>query len=578
MDFVEHLRSSIDIVQVIGERVRLRRASAGRYTGLCPFHQEKTPSFSVNSTVQRYYCFGCHASGDLFQFVMEYENLTFPEALKHLADGHGIPMPARKEHSDPAARQRSAIYEMHEFAAKVFQANLQGPAGADARSYLARRGVAPELAEQFVIGFSERSGQALFRKLQQQGFSSDHIEASGLVNRREDGSFYDRFRGRLMFPICNEQGTPIAFGGRALSDEDQPKYMNSPETPIYRKSYVLYNLHRAKQSIRKHECAVLVEGYMDVIGVHGAGIGEVVASCGTALTAAQVQAIHRNSDRIVVNFDPDAAGVKAAEKSIEMLLEEGMHVRMLELDGGLDPDEYVKKFGPDAYRAKLQKAPGYFSWLAERARKRFDMRTAEGRMEGLKFLLPSIQRIGDRLERAAVANEVADYLGIERGLVLDEFRKIATNRRNGQPKAGERERSLPPSERVLVRSLVSSHAVRQRLLPRLQSCAVLERFRCRPILDVMFALYAGEPEFSFADLEGRLEQNEKYLLAAAVFADNSDEVFTLEQAAAYLGVLETDEKHAQVSSLRVRLKEAERGGDMAEAFRLMQQMDEVQKG
>ncbi len=253
-------------------------------------------------------------------------------------------------------------------------------------------------------------------------FTPEQREQSGLVMKRQESSgFFDRFRGRLMFPIHNESGKVIGFGGRALRSGDEPKYLNSPETPLYRKSYVLYNLHRAKDAIRKSDYAVLVEGYMDVIGVYSAGVRNVVASCGTALTNTQVRALKRHSGRIVVNFDPDAAGANAAERSIQMLLDEGFQVRVLELEGDLDPDEYVKQHGAETYRARLEKAPSYFHWLADRARKKFDMRTVEGRMQGFKFVAPAIQRIADRLERFAVANDVANYLGVDEKLVRDHF-------------------------------------------------------------------------------------------------------------------------------------------------------------
>ena len=289
MDFVEQLKASIDIVNVVGEYVRLRKSSSQRYTGLCPFHSEKTPSFSVHAGRQFYYCFGCHAKGDAINFVMEMEHVSFYEALKSLAERNGIPMPKRSQYADEESRLRDALFQMHERALEHFRAQLAGPAGEGARAYLARRGVSPETSERFGLGYSDRSGRALVRMLESQGFGAAQLEASGLVRRRDDGSFYDAFRNRLMFPIHSESGRPIAFGGRALAAEDNPKYLNSPETPIYKKSHVLYNLHRAKEAIRKQDRTILVEGYMDAIGVTAAGFGLVVASCGTALTQPQVQ-------------------------------------------------------------------------------------------------------------------------------------------------------------------------------------------------------------------------------------------------------------------------------------------------
>src|SRR5580700_8978591 len=491
MDFVEQLKSSVDIVKTIqGYGVKLKRTgSAGRYLGLCPFHTEKTPSFNVNATMQRYKCFGCGVGGDVLNFVMELERISFFEALKLLAETNGIPMPKR-EYSDPDSKLRGALFEMHEMAASTFHANLKGPTGTEARNYLAGRGVTPEQIDEFGLGVADPSGQQLLRRLEGR-FAAETLEVSGLAMKRQDGSgYFDRFRGRLMFPIHNESGKAIAFGGRALRSGDEPKYLNSPETPLYRKSYVLYNLHRAKDAIRKSDYAVLVEGYMDVIGVYSAGVRNVVASCGTALTNTQVRALKRHSDRIVVNFDPDAAGANAAERSIQMLLDESLQVRVLELEGDLDPDEYVKQNGPDAYRARLEKAPAYFHWLADRARQKFDMHTVEGRMQAFKFVAPAIQRIADRLERFAVANDVADYLGVDEKLVRDHFSKGTAERR-----VVNRGPEVPPNERLLLNSLLASERARAEVVPALRDMPVVDRFVTKNVLKALFSLYSDGISF-----------------------------------------------------------------------------------
>ncbi len=361
MDFVDHLKSSVDIVRTVGEYVRLRKIGA-RYSGLCPFHTEKTPSFSVNPGLGIFICFGCGKKGDVLTFVQEIEQLTFYETLKLLADRNGLTMPSKRERHDPETDLRAAVYDLHEIAAETFRETLWGDKGGDARDYLRRRGLMQSVAEHFGLGFADRSGQDLMRRVKGR-FSPEQLEASGLFGKREDGTLYDRFRGRLMFPIHNESGKVIAFGGRAMRPDEEPKYLNSPETSIYKKSSVLYNLHRAKQAIRTAERAVLVEGYMDVIGVYAAGVKQVVASCGTALTNNQVRAIKRHSESIVVNFDPDTAGANATEKSIQILLDEGMHVRILELDGGLDPDEFIKNNGAGSILVETRARNRIFSMV-----------------------------------------------------------------------------------------------------------------------------------------------------------------------------------------------------------------------
>jgi DNA primase len=569
MDFAEQVKSSVDIVKTIEHYARLKRGSAGRYVGLCPFHTEKTPSFNVNATLQRYKCWGCGVSGDVLQFVMDMERISFFEALKLLAERNGIAMPQR-EYSDPESRLRGALYEMHEIAARVFQNNLNSAAGAQARQYLASRGVSPEHIAEFGLGLSEASGQQLIRQFEPR-FSAEQLDQSGLVAKRQDSpGYYDRFRGRLMFPIHNPSGKIIAFGGRALRPDDNPKYLNSPETPLYRKSYVLYNLHRAKEAVRTSDYAVLVEGYMDVIGVYSARVHNVVASCGTALTNAQVRLLKGHSQRIVVNFDPDNAGATAAQKSIQMLLDEGLQVRVLALGGGLDPDEFVKTSGAEAYREHLEKAPAYFHWLADRARAKFDLRTVEGRMQGFKFLEPAIQHIPDRIERFAVANDVADYLGLDQKLVREHFSQ-GSKESNTVPRRPE----APPVERLLLHSLLGSQQARSLAIPELRGLPAIDRFVAKEIFQALFSIHSDETPFRFADLEGRLSEAGRDLLSSIIFADEVlEEEKAAEQAMACLRSLKSQDPLSEAASLRARIKAAERAGNLSEAIRLAQELDQ----
>ena len=576
MEFVEQLKGSIDIVQVVGERVRLRKSGMARFSGLCPFHNEKTPSFTVHAGHQFYKCFGCGAAGDVIKFVEEIEGISFYEALKLLAERHGIAMPKRAGYSDPDTRLRAAIFQMHELAAEAFTAHLAGAAGAEARAYLDRRGVSQEAVEQFGLGYADRSGRFLLRLFEQHKFTAEQLEAGGLVIRRQDGGFFDRFRNRLMFPIHNETGKVIAFGGRALAAGDEPKYLNSPETPIYKKSYVLYNLHRAKDGIRKAGRVVLVEGYMDVIGVFSAGVREVVATCGTSLTSQQVQAMRRHAGKIVVNFDPDTAGANAAERSIGMLIEEGMHVRIMELDGGLDPDEYCKERGAEEYGKRLDAAKGYFFWLADRARARFGTGTVEEKIAGLQFLLPAVQRITDKLERVAVANELAGYLGVESNLVLEYFRKAVTERKE-TPTAAPKDPTRP-TEKILLNLLLASPEARVRLLPGLVPLAAWQQFPTRRIFETIFALDAAGDRVAFDTVHARLEEGQRELLeTAAMTGGAEEESYTVEQGEECLRVLERGDIQARAAALKARIRECERSGDAAAAMRLFEELRQLDR-
>ncbi len=563
MDIRDQVRSAVNIVDVVGEHVRLRPSGPSRYMGLCPFHNEKKPSFTVHVVHQFYKCFSCGAGGDVFKFVQETQGISFYEALKVLADRCGIAMPKRGNYSDEDSRRRGAVLRMHELAQENFQANLKSGAGEAARAYLARRGVAAETIERFGLGYSDRSGRALIRVLESQDFSAAQVEESGLVGKRQDGSMYDRFRNRLMFPIHDESGRIIAFGGRALAAEDEPKYLNSPETAIYKKSRVLYNLHRAKEAIRKEDRVILVEGYMDAIGVSAAGFPGVVASCGTSLTSDQIQALTRHSRHMVMNFDPDPAGANATEKRIDALLQEGMQVRILELDGGLDPDEYCKDRGAEAYAEKLRQAKGYFHWLADRARGRFDVHTSEGLVSVLKFLLPAVNRISDRLERVTVANDLAGYIGVDRGLVLDSFRKAVVN---GQEKTFARQKVVVRhDERILLQALLNDEEIRNEVLELLKGIDAARTFPSERIFQAMFALHDGGGRVSFDDLYARLEADDQHLLAEAVL--NSDGQISREEVMAAVASMRRSHNEELRRQLKLQIKEAERAGRWEDALR-----------
>lgn len=571
MDFADQVKGAVDIYGVVQEHVRLRKAGPNSYKGLCPFHNEKTPSFNVNLTHQRYKCFGCGAGGDVFNFVMQIEGLSFYEALKALAERNGIPLPKRSQYADEDSKLRGVIYQIHEIAQEHFRANLQSPAGEAARAYLAKRGLARETIEHFGLGHSAASGRSLQRLLEQRNFPAALIEQSGLVGKREDGSMYDRFRNRLMFPIQDRNGKIIGYGGRALAAEDNPKYLNSPETPIYKKSTVLYNLHRAKEAMRKEDRVILVEGYMDAIGVSAAGFAPVVASCGTALTPQQVQLIKQHTPRIVVNFDPDTAGANAAEKSINMLLESGMEVRILELDGDLDPDEYCRDRGAAAYAERLERAQGYFHWLADRARTKYDIRTTEGQVSVLKFLMPAVQRISDRMERMVIAGELAGYIGVDRGIVFESFKRAVAERQEAK---FERPRvALRHDERMLLNGLLRAGddpEAEDALVGELKSMETIATLPTRHIFQAIFAIYEGGGKVAFDAVHGRLEEADQELLALAVLAEDSE--FSQEEVTAALASMRRSESERKRGDMKRRIKELERAGDWQEAIRMAEEL------
>ncbi|MGB8261386.1 MAG: DNA primase, partial [Terracidiphilus sp.] len=438
-DFAQSVKQQADIVKVIETYIRLRKAGAQNYSGLCPFHKEKSPSFSVHAVRQFYHCFGCGVSGDVFSFVGKIENVGFPEAVRIVAGKCGIPLPKR-EFSSPEeaaeARLRGRLLELHETAAAWFEEQLAGPEGAVAREYLAGRGLTAEGIKAFRIGYAPDGFHALRDRLSGMA-DGEVLRASGLFSSKEhedgtQGPLYDRFRKRVMFPIANESGRVIAFTARTLETGEKagPKYINSPETPLYSKGQVLFNLDKARTAIRKMGYALLVEGQMDCISVFLRGIQNVIATSGTAFTEQQVNLLRRHTTNVLANFDPDAAGANAAEKSIALLTEEGFTIRIVTLDDGLDPDRYIRERGVEAYTAALMAARRQSDYLIERARQAFPGAAPEQKLKAMNFLLPHIRRIPERLVRDQFAMDAAQKLGIDSAVLCEELRQAALKRRD----------------------------------------------------------------------------------------------------------------------------------------------------
>jgi DNA primase len=436
--FIDEVRGAADIVTVISDTVSLRKAG-NAYKGLCPFHGEKTPSFNVMRERGFFHCFGCGVGGDVFKFIELQEKVGFQEAVRHLAGRFGIPIP-ELEGGEPreSAAEREALVKMHEVALAYFREHLASAAGAKWRDYLLNdRGLKQETIDQLQIGWAPPSRDALRQRLLKEGFHSSQLAASGLVSRRDDGSEIDRFRNRLMIPIARDTGTVIAFGGRALEADQQPKYLNSPETPIYTKSRTLYGLNLTKAQVRKGNFALIVEGYFDFAQVHQAGGFPVIATCGTALTSQQAQMLRRFASKAVLCYDADRAGQTAAERSSELLVAEGFDVNVVQLPGGEDPDTFVQKQGREALVAQLKRSRPYLEYLLDRAAAEHDLTRDDSRREFLRRMLGVAARIPDPAARDQFADRLAHKARVTEAVVRAEIRKAA----------GARKTELPP-ERV----------------------------------------------------------------------------------------------------------------------------------
>ena len=549
--FAERVKQQADIVRVIGEYVRLKKTGAN-FTGLCPFHQEKTPSFAVHPVKQIYHCFGCGAGGDVFKFVMEMEKCTFPESIRVVAEKSGIAVPKPRERS-PEERQenqqRSALVEMHREAAAFFARQLhESPEGKVAFAYLEDRGLDREAMARFGLGYACSAGDALLRFLKRK-YPEKLLDSSGLFSRDPSGRLYDRFRRRIVFPISNESGKVIAFGGRAMGD-DMPKYLNSPETPIYSKSNVLYHLDRAKEALRKSDFAVLVEGYMDAIGVARAGVANVVASCGTSLAEPQVKLLGRFTRRVIVNYDPDAAGQAATERSLNLLLEKEFDVRVLALPGAADPDKFIQQQGVEVYKKLLQQAPSYLDYLVARARK-MDRSTAAGKLSAINFLMPYVQRVPDRLLRSEWASRIAAELQVDEPVLRESLRRAAQERRS-EVKAKPELLSpvIKPAERLLIQMLVEAQGFREKLAAEITADSLHRGLETEKIFDILLSR-VSEP----ADVPGlasALEEKDRRILFEILFESSAEA--TWEAAESCLSVLRGRHLERELADLQRQIE------------------------
>jgi len=565
-DFAQSVKQQADIVKVIESYIRLRKAGAQRFTGPCPFHKEKTPSFSVHAGQQFFYCFGCQATGDVFSFVGKIENVGFPEAVRIVAQKCGIPLPKR-EFSSPeeaaGARLRTKLLELHETAAAWFEEQLRGPGGALAREYLAGRGLTDEGIKRFRIGYAPDSFHALHERL---GGVADEetLRASGLFSSKEQGDggqgpIYDRFRKRVVFPICNEGGRVIAFTARTLETGEKAgaKYINSPETPLYSKGQVLFNLDKAKPAIRALEFALLVEGQMDCISVFLAGIQNVIATSGTAFTEQQVAILKRHTSNVIVNFDPDTAGANAAEKSIALLTEEGFAVKIVTLEVGLDPDRFIRERGVEAYKVALRESRRQADYLIERARMLFPGASADQKVKAMNFLLPHIRRMPETIAREQFAADAAQKLGIGSAVLREELRQAALRRRD---RVEERAAKLTEVERVLLRALAVTDpdGAEARLLATealTNNAAWFEHLGAFGAMRALASRAAKDP------MDAVLDPGQRALLADALLGESRPpEANEVESA-----VQEVQERaiEGRLRDLRAQIAEAERNGDVA---------------
>ncbi len=450
---IQDVLNRVEIVDVIGDYVALTERGANA-KGLCPFHQEKTPSFTVSPSKGIFYCFGCQASGNAVRFLMMSENLAFPEAVRMLADRYGIRIPEGPEAQPDSEFQQ--LQRLHQAAVTFFLERLaKDPAAQAVRDYCRSRQLSREVVECFALGYAPNAWEALGREMQRQGFAQELLVRSGLVVARDHRpGVYDRFRHRLMFPIFDRQGRPIAFGGRLLDGGDAyqaPKYLNSPETPIFQKNRTLYGFHLAKQAVRQHGLMIIVEGYTDVIACHRQGVLHVVGTLGTALTATHAEMLKRLTKDVVLVFDGDTAGGKAAERGIELFLDAGVRVRVVTLPEGEDPDSFLRQHSGEAFLERVAESQSFLEFLLARMRRYSDLQTPTGRADCVARMIPLLKKIDSEVERWGYMVQLAEQLGMPPEVLEREMQPVSSKRPQAssrtsfyrsKPAAGRR--SKPP--------------------------------------------------------------------------------------------------------------------------------------
>ena len=437
-DFLQELSDRNPIEDVVGEYVQFTKRSGQNLFGLCPFHSEKTPSFSVSPSKQIYHCFGCGKGGSVINFIMEIENLSFPEAVEFLARRAGMKVP--EQQSDPGKPKRDRLYALNRDAARFFYEQLSTLAGAAAVDYMLRRGITPGTARRFGLGCAPESWDALCSAMKEKGYTERELYDAGLVRRGKKGGVYDAFRGRLMFPVIDVRGNVIAFSGRALGDVE-PKYLNSPETPVFSKSHNLFGLNLAKKS--KSGYIILVEGNIDVVSLHQAGFDSAVASLGTSLTPEQARLISRFKQEVVIAYDADEAGKKAAQRAIGILEKLELKVRVLTVRGAKDPDEFIKAKGPEAFQNLLAESENHVEYRLEAVRAKHDLATDEGKVAYLKEAAGVIAQLPDRAAREVYAMRAASQCGVSPEAVQDEVRQQRRRRAAAARRQTEREELRP---------------------------------------------------------------------------------------------------------------------------------------
>ena len=589
--FLDDLKRQADIVRVVGDYVQLKKKGAN-WMACCPFHKEKTPSFSVSPAKEIFYCFGCHKGGSVFNFVMEMERVSFPEAIKLVAEKSGVPLPKLIDDSRFEARRNEAdaVIELNKWALEWWEQQLESSGEARiARDYLDRREITDETRKTFRMGYAPDSWDALSIHLRQKGATQDQIERSGLVVKKEEGGSYDRFRGRLIFPVMDIQGKPIAFGGRTLRDEDA-KYINSPETAAYVKGRNLFGLNLTRDEIRRAGFVILVEGFLDLIVPYQFGVRNVVASLGTALTPDQARLVSRFARKVVVNYDGDNAGVQAAKKAIAILLAEDLEVKILVLPDGSDPDEFIRKSGVSEYQQQRGLAQPHIQFVIDQAVRDRKLSNPADKEAAIDEVLPYIRVVRSRLQKREYFDIAMDSLRIGDATLRRELWHSIRQGTGEGTRAGEstkttiKRAAVKPTvaEIQLLELLLNDETVRRNILPKME-LADYEDLPTASIFRAIIAIESEEANVDFGRLSSLIDETDSaaqllpmLLMGDAAAPENEDDN-ARPKAEKCLDALRLMNINGKIRELHAEISEAERAGDETKLVRLSVEYSELNR-
>jgi len=569
MEIIDQIRQAANIVELASQYTTLKR-SGRRHVGLCPFHSEKTPSFTLDDEKQLFHCFGCGTGGDVFTLVMEKENLSFPEAVRYLAEKYNIPLPERRRLSPQYKKLEERIQKITEDTLAFFRKNLYNTnEGKNALSYLQKRQISDEIIQKFKIGYAMNSWDSLISAFQRQNIAPKDLEKAGLaIFNQAKNSYYDRFRGRVIFPIFSESGKVVAFGGRSLFDAE-PKYLNSPDTPIYTKGRLLYGLNICKESIREAQEIILVEGYTDFLALYQAGITNLAAPLGTSLTSDQIYLAKKYATKLVVSFDGDTAGIKAASRAVSLGFEKGMQTNILKLPDGFDPDNFIKKYGIDAYiKLKDESVPG-LKFLIQHQKKGMGSQIPEEKTQIVKNIANELGKIPDLIVRDDYIKQTSEYLQVDEGIL-----RSIINKKTEEIPEKEKIRFLP-AEEILLKILFRDKGITSRIISFLRE-DYFKGLKGEPIFKEIKKAYTKNKKIpDFYEFKQTLDKSIYSALSEIQFGENIPHTF--EEAKDCIDSLKDRSLEMKCAELDAQIKKLQRNGNHEKSNELLSQKFEIKK-